>query len=655
MEKAINKSELFKFCIFLLCWSTLQCVYVFWDGAELFPTVNDSLTYKQIAQDIKNGQVISIFHYPILYPLLLSIGFYADYFLIGMCVANVVVKIVLLIPIYLLLRKIVDEPFWCTVIISFTPIYFMYSRFLLAENLMAPLLILCCLYHIVYRKQLADDAVSGKKKLCLTVGAALLALSVYWSKYIALVLFPVFCIYWGTAFSAKMDRKSRIYSFLKTCIIYTVSVLLCILGYGIYCSYRLETEFTFSFLTTTMGIDNGTGASHIGFDFFTEMKWIICYLAYTLLCTFPMVFVVTSFVRKSEKLRKNKGILIFFAVVSAVLIYVAARHSTYVAYNADGGMLKLLGRYVSYIAMLGVICLFLVWDYDKIYLKQRILPLIGTVIYSLVIPYLLLYKKLLWDNESDWLDRVRGLENYAFLKGGWLTCILYILGSILIVLLLKKKKLILGSILLCVIFSLNYIVAMVTLEEDNVYIQQHRDVKNFVDQNAGRETLVLCNEKQMYGNMLQIWAFYKDFNEPRTVWTTPIVYRENDVRQIDRENAWFMLKSDSIQIENWDEKQAGYINLPNSDYIFLDWDSSVFEEKLIETEIYYDAENRVLYVRFDGDENTVLMSGNNIFSAEYEHGSWIAKIDTTKFSTDSIFRVYNFSALQKSQEIYVSQ
>lgn len=67
-KKNIIKREIFYIYIFIL-----QLIYVF--AKEQCVSVSDKYTYKQLALDIFNGNAVSSFHYPFVYPLVLSVSF----------------------------------------------------------------------------------------------------------------------------------------------------------------------------------------------------------------------------------------------------------------------------------------------------------------------------------------------------------------------------------------------------------------------------------------------------------------------------------------------------------------------------------------------------------------------------------------------------
>ena len=52
----------------------LQLIYVYAKGTCV--SVSDEYTYKQIAMDIFQGEAVSSFHYPFVYPFILSLSFY---------------------------------------------------------------------------------------------------------------------------------------------------------------------------------------------------------------------------------------------------------------------------------------------------------------------------------------------------------------------------------------------------------------------------------------------------------------------------------------------------------------------------------------------------------------------------------------------------
>ena len=100
----------------------------------------------------------------------------------------------------------------------------------------------------------------------------------------------------------------------------------------------------------SLGFSSGSGPENTGYKMLPQMKWIICYTAYPFLQAGIIVGENLKIRWKDipKSIREN---IIFLRSISLLLIFVAARHSSLVDYNADG-MLKLLGRYVTYIVLI---------------------------------------------------------------------------------------------------------------------------------------------------------------------------------------------------------------------------------------------------------------------------------------------------------------
>ena len=82
----------------------LQLIYVYANGTCV--SVSDEYTYKQIAMDIFQGEAVSSFHYPFVYPFILSLSFYfGDAFYNVMLFENILLKTILLAVIFKMLSS----------------------------------------------------------------------------------------------------------------------------------------------------------------------------------------------------------------------------------------------------------------------------------------------------------------------------------------------------------------------------------------------------------------------------------------------------------------------------------------------------------------------------------------------------------------------
>lgn len=191
MRTAINVFRTYrKLILIIVCFLIVQTVYVYSTGRSPVVLSDESL-YVRIARQIAKTGVQDNFQYPFLYPLTVCLSLGAGRELYSMALAvNILLKTILLLVIFQLLKKFLEEKICLAalVLIAFSPIYFMWSRMIMAENLMAPLFVITVLFHYTYRRT------ANKWN---TLIAASLALSLWMTKYLAIVLLPFFCIYWS--------------------------------------------------------------------------------------------------------------------------------------------------------------------------------------------------------------------------------------------------------------------------------------------------------------------------------------------------------------------------------------------------------------------------------------------------------------------------
>lgn len=315
-----SKSNRNKHIIVGFIWLTLQLILVFYETPVVF--ISDEILYRRISESLLEFAYPISLHYPILYPVMISGGFFfGNYFFEAMLIINIVVKGCCLIIIWKMLKRVTDEKraFLISVMIAFSPIYFLYSRVLLSENLAAPLLIINVLYHEIYRKKLIDKSVKRSTKYKYTMIAAMLSLALFWTKYLFIVIFPIMCIFWVSVYLREnYCKKVRLKNFIEIALIYTIFVVGCIILYALYYASRIDAPFTFKLLTDTMGFSIGTGPANNGYTLMAEGKWLVSYLAYALLGAVPIIVAMIGTVKR-ELLCKNQAI---YAVNLALVFFV---------------------------------------------------------------------------------------------------------------------------------------------------------------------------------------------------------------------------------------------------------------------------------------------------------------------------------------------
>lgn len=319
----------------------IQLLYVF--SKNPCACVSDEFTYKQIAFDIFQGNAVSTFHYPFLYPLLLSIAFvFKGYFYQAMLAENILVKTLALFVINRQLKSVVPnlkKRMSILLMLIACPIYFLYSDWIMSENLFAPLLVITVLFYYSHSSDIADKSISFKRKLAYTVVAGVMAIGLYEIKYLALVLFPVLFLMWFWKLFYKVFKKEVAPHELILIIIVWLLVILLVIG-GVLAVYCLKNNIlpTFGLLKDSLGFTTGSGPENTGYKILPELKWIVCYIAYTFIGAVYVIYLLYKLSRKVKLSCAEKIETWITGLIPVALIYVAARHSSFVSYNEGGGV-----------------------------------------------------------------------------------------------------------------------------------------------------------------------------------------------------------------------------------------------------------------------------------------------------------------------------
>lgn len=331
----------------------MACFYLFLTFKEAKGFFNgDEYTYLEISLGYREGKIESV-QYPFMYPLLLlPASFMGKYYLEAAVFLNIILIFGGLFILYKMLKKDMPEPYAkaCIIFIMFTPILLRHTKMYMAENLMCPLLLITFMYHILYR---------GKKWL-YSLGAGLLLMLCYFTKYLTLILIPVFGLFWVFGYYDKKDKKKSIQKMILQGIIYGCAMLFVLLTYTtIYCIVQNE-PISIDVIKQILGFSVATGPDRVGYHFIPDVNWVLAYASYTILAAFPVIIPIFAFwgyglLKNNPNVRKYVLLTVGMIIM---LIYISSRHSTLAPYNGGGVAEKLLGRYVSYIAPVLFIVLF---------------------------------------------------------------------------------------------------------------------------------------------------------------------------------------------------------------------------------------------------------------------------------------------------------
>ncbi len=332
----------------------MACFYLFFTFKDAKGFFNgDEYTYLEISLGYREGKIESV-QYPFMYPLLLlPVSFIGKFYLEAAVFTNLVLIFGGLFILYKMIKKDMPEIYAkaCIIFIMFTPILLRHTKMYMAENLMCPLLLITFMYHILYR---------GKKWL-YSLGAGLLLMLCYFTKYLTLILIPVFGLFWVFGYFDKEDKKRSIQKMFLHGIIYGCAMLFVLLAYTIiYCIVQNE-PVTIEVIKQILGFSVATGPDRVGYHFIPDVHWVLSYISYAVLGAFPIIIPIIVFGRGYGGIKNNpnvqKYVLLAIGMV-VMLIYISSRHSTLAPYNGGGVAEKLLGRYVSYIVPILFIVLF---------------------------------------------------------------------------------------------------------------------------------------------------------------------------------------------------------------------------------------------------------------------------------------------------------
>lgn len=635
--------------LFGVIWLSLQLILVFCKKPIGF--ISDEILYKRIAHSLFRFEPALSWHYPILYPMLISIGFlFGGYFYEAMLVVNILAKGIGLIIIWKLLRKEADEgrALYLLALIGFSPIYFIYSRVLMAENLSCILLIINVLYHEHYRKKgLEEDCAN---RWMYTVGASLLSLALFWTKYLMLVTLPVFCLFWCIP-HLKTGRKTaaKAFSFLREGFFYTFIVVICIIAYaGIY-AIRVKQPFTLDLLTGTMGFAAASGPSNNGYAMSAEFKWILSYVLYAVL---GAVFVIVGMIADTKKglLEKNRAIVILNMILIVVLVYVSARHSTHVDYNEGTKMMNLCGRYVAYAVPLLAICWIRtcnITEKASASLARKVGGgFIGAAIVWVSYELLYVYSPGVAQSPS-WLTGIRAADNAGFTNMGHMFCWMYCIG--ICVLLFTNRR-----ISLCVIAALmtaNGFWAVLTCDKYHAKDYAYSSVmKQFLDRHLHEDIDILCMDREDFTFMQNYLLFYRvgdrfdsidvlsitDLGQPR-------YFSSNEYKYL------FAIDTEELDLTVYEQNHDLYEGDIKQRNVFLRWESGRFRDSDRAVDVSWLDGNQV-QISCEGDNWTMFVCGTYILPMrqEIEENQVVATVAEEALEEDIVY-IYDIRNLTVSE------
>ena len=620
----------------------LQLIYVYANGTCV--SVSDEYTYKQIAMDIFPGEAVSSFHYPFVYPFILSLSFYfGDVFYNVMLFENILLKTILLAVIFKMLASVVEnreDRGLVLTLIAFSPSYFLYSDWIMAENLFSPLLLITILYYISRRNIMISDTIALKNKLSSSAIAGALAVALFETKYLAIILIPLWFAFWFSCSVPLLKNKKVIKEALLCIICWGISVGL-VLG-GVVLTYCVKSgcKIDLEIVKLSLGFSSGSGPENTGYKMLPQMKWIICYTAYPFLQAGIIVGENLKIRWKDipKSIREN---IIFLRIISLLLIFVAARHSSLVDYNADG-MLKLLGRYVTYIVLIEIIIYAITEKYKKeekaIDRFFRIFMLVACTVFC----YAILYGNFAWKPAEDWLASLRGLENLAFLKLGYIfvivTCILIVVSQVF------GKKI---TVICWLLFA--GVNVYCSLDASEFYADNHsyiKATKELINEYGNEQVSVYSTDMENYLGSLQSFGFLYRGNLDGEFWFLQSGFSQSPISINPERVNFFTLKNSMIDKEKYDKISDNVVKSDFSNVLYVRFDDNVFLLNRTNRNIEVTkTENEIVIKCKEEPSNIVLLVNQMIMPYQYEDGACVYHIERDWIGDTSKAVLYRFSDL----------
>jgi 4-amino-4-deoxy-L-arabinose transferase-like glycosyltransferase len=347
--RRLRSPHLSPFVLFLLYALPESLRAIRWDRSRFGPfCFMDEFLYRFNAESIFHAASYHSFHYPPLYPALLSFAFlFGNHWYEGMLIVNAVLTSTIVFPAWWIARTFLsDRESWLAVgLLLLLPLGIAYPPMVMSENLFAPLF--CLAVYLTVCVDLEHPLFS------FLLGLSLAAL--WATRYIAVVILPLFLVFWfWRTIQRETRRRSSWGTFPALAGGFAVILIPWIL-YGFYSSASLRAILFGSYsLTETSPLATLPGL----------LIWVATYVAYFLLAVGPILpWVYLVWARPGSRAGRPllSSFLLFSALIVGALIAVSSYHSWRHTYNYPEPS-YLLGRYltvtVPVVFCCGVVALF---------------------------------------------------------------------------------------------------------------------------------------------------------------------------------------------------------------------------------------------------------------------------------------------------------
>ncbi|ANT64130.1 hypothetical protein Ptc2401_00329 [Prosthecochloris sp. CIB 2401] len=302
----------------------------------------DEMLYRANAFSVFTRGEYATPHYPLAYPTVLSLSFFAQDWYSAMLVINSVISSLMIPAVWLLARSAgVSRPLMAAILSLFLPFHVVVPHLLLSENLFVPLFVVCCSLSIRGGRGILEGVLFG----------VVLALT-HLTKYLFLPSIPVLFAVW---LWATIRNEKRYAGGVVSLSLVTLATYLLIMMMWFVYGYASGFEWY-----QMLGLNlSGVKSENISLSSF--VMWAVAYLSYFFLAALPLWGLVVLFI---SKLNIN-GVIqsIFqsyfrFFVLTLLLIggylLVAIQHSFGAGYNYPEPQ-YIIGRYLMHLMPLMIV------------------------------------------------------------------------------------------------------------------------------------------------------------------------------------------------------------------------------------------------------------------------------------------------------------
>ncbi len=312
----------------------------------------DEVQYTDYARSLAGALSYDSTHYPLLYPLSIAVAFFfGDHFYGVIKLLNVLYSSAMVLPVYLICRMTLErkQSLACAGVLALIPFHLVLPRSVLSENLFFPLLLFAV--WMVLRRPTS-------RPVLWDLGTGVLLGALYLTRYISLVIIPVFVVVWWLRPSAEEEGRGFLRSSRAKLTRLAVVVTATVATFGVW--VVMQTAHGAS-MKNILGFGIASRTDPAQLTFARLGLWTLVYGAYFVLTAAPvlgLVLMSAAEALRSRTLGVYERAVLLVVGLNAAFAVAMIRHSWRAYYNYPDP-LKVMGRHAIYFAALYVILAFM--------------------------------------------------------------------------------------------------------------------------------------------------------------------------------------------------------------------------------------------------------------------------------------------------------